>query len=203
MPVGVDIHAHHVPMALLETVANGGGRYGFEASHDAQGRWTIKLPGNSARFVPPPLVDPERYVRQMDEQGLRRRLLSGWNEVLGYELEPEAGAWWCIAQNDALAEIVATDPGRLAGLATVPLQDPDLAASELVRAVETLGFRGALIGTQDRGANLDGEELAPVWAAACEKDVPVILHPGSASLDPGRLSKYFMSNTVGNPTEGE
>jgi aminocarboxymuconate-semialdehyde decarboxylase len=80
---------------------------------------------------------------------------------------------------------------RLAGLATVPLQDPELAASELIRAVEMLEFRGALIGTQVRGANLDGEEFTPLWEAACEKNVPVIVHPGSASLDPGRLSKYF------------
>jgi aminocarboxymuconate-semialdehyde decarboxylase len=197
----VDIHAHHVPTALLELVRNQGGRHGFEAAPDDQGRWTFKLPGISARIVPPPLVNPERYLTQMDEQGLRRRLLSGWNEVFGYELEPEPGAWWCTAQNEALAEIVATDPARLAGLATVPLQDPELAASELIRAVETLEFRGALIGTQVRGANLDGEELAPLWEAACEKDVPVIVHPGSGSLDPGRLSKYFMANTVGNPTE--
>ena len=62
--------------------------------------------------------------------------------MFGYDLEPESGAWWCAVQNDALAEIVSASSSRLAGLATVPLQDPARAADELVRAVQQLGFRG-------------------------------------------------------------
>src|SRR5262249_10312866 len=157
------------------------------AGRDEQGRWSIQLPGAASRVVPPPLVNPERYITQMEAQSLGRRILSGWNEVFGYELAPDAGAWWCAAQNDAIAEIVSAHPAQLAGLATVPLQDPAAAASELIRAVEQRGLRGALIGTQVRGANLDAEELTPFWEAACAQAVPVIVHPGSAALDRERL----------------
>ncbi len=38
-------------------------------------------------------------------------------------------------------------PARFAGLGTIPLQDPDLAAQELERCVRELGLRGAQIGT--------------------------------------------------------
>jgi aminocarboxymuconate-semialdehyde decarboxylase len=198
---GVDMHAHHVPAALLQLVQDRGGPHGFDARRDEQGRWLIQLPGTSSRIVPPPLVNDQRYLTQMETQNLSRRVLSGWNEVFGYEIEPDAGAWWCAAQNDALAEIASAHLSQLAGLASVPLQDPAGAASELVRAVEQRGLRGALIGTQVRGANLDAEELTPFWEAACAQGVPVIVHPGSASLDPRRLAQYFMANTVGNPTE--
>ena len=198
---GVDMHAHHVPAALLELVRDRGSAHGFDVRQDDQGRWLIRLPGAGSRIVPPPLVDGQRFVTQMEAQHLGRRILSGWNEVFGYELEPSAGAWWCAAQNDALGEIASSHPSQLAALASVPLQEPEKAASELVLSVEQRGLRGALIGTQVRGANLDDEALTPLWEAACAQAVPVIVHPGSAALDPPRLAPYFMANTVGNPTE--
>src|SRR5947208_8115389 len=49
--------------------------------------------------------------------------------------------------NDHIAEVVRDHPKRFAGLATIPLQDPDLAANELERCVRDLGLRGAQIGT--------------------------------------------------------
>jgi aminocarboxymuconate-semialdehyde decarboxylase len=195
------MHAHHVPAALLELVEREGRDHGFGAQRDEHGRWNLQLPGGASRVVPPPLVNGERYLTQMGDQQLERRVLSGWNEVFGYDLEPAAAAWWCAVQNDALADIVSASPSRLAGLTTVPLQDPAQAAAELVRAVQQLGFRGALIGTHVRGANLDAEELTPFWEAASELAVPVVVHPGTASLDQRRMSQYFMGNTVGNPAE--
>src|ERR1700737_1197421 len=49
--------------------------------------------------------------------------------------------------NSHIAGIVRNHPKRFAGLATIPLQDPDLAAGELERCVHELGLRGAQIGT--------------------------------------------------------
>lgn len=197
----VDVHSHHVPTALLEVARNDGGRHGVNVSRDDTGRWMIGLGGAPDRMVPPPLVDPKRCLEQMEEQGLGFRIISGWNEVFGYELDPRAASWWCAAQNSALAEVVAEAPGRVAALATVPLQDPVLAARELGRAVGECGLRGALIGTHVRGVNLDAETLNPFWEAACENAVPVMVHPGTAALDRSRFSDYFMANSVGNPTE--
>jgi len=49
--------------------------------------------------------------------------------------------------NDHIAAVVREHPKRFAGLATLPMQDPDLAAGELERCVRELGLRGAEIGT--------------------------------------------------------
>jgi predicted TIM-barrel fold metal-dependent hydrolase len=47
--------------------------------------------------------------------------------------------------NDVLAQEVRKHPDRFAGFAALPMQDPELAASELERCVRDLGFWGALV----------------------------------------------------------
>jgi 2,3-dihydroxybenzoate decarboxylase len=47
--------------------------------------------------------------------------------------------------NDALAQEVARRPDRFAGIAALPMQDPDLAIAELERCIRQLGFKGALV----------------------------------------------------------
>jgi aminocarboxymuconate-semialdehyde decarboxylase len=196
----VDAHAHHVPDRLLRAVRRDAGNHGIAATQDDAGRWLIQLGQGAARTVPPPLVDAQACLDQMDIQEVAVRILSGWNETFGYELDGQTGAWWCGVQNDALAEFTAEHSQRLTGLAAVPLQDPARAAAELRRAVPN-GLRGALIGTHVRGANLDAPELDVFWQAACELDVPVVVHPGSASIGLDRMSGYFLANIAGNPLE--
>jgi aminocarboxymuconate-semialdehyde decarboxylase len=199
-PPVVDAHAHHVPRRLLELVRDSGEPYGVRAWHGDDGRWLVQLGDGAARVVPPPLLDEGNFA-QVEVQALDVRILSGWNELFGYELEPLSGLWWCQAQNDQLAALISERPDGVAGLATVPLQDPERAASEVRRAVGELGLRGVIVGTQVRQANLDEPALDPVWEVASELEVPVIVHPGSASLGGERMSRYFLANTVGNPTE--
>lgn len=197
----VDAHAHHIPPRLLDAAQRDGKHHSVSVEKDDNGRWVIQLGRGPAKVVPTLLVDQEACLRQMETLKLDVRILSGWNEVFGYELDAADSAWWCSLQNDMLAETIAEEPTRLAGLATIPLQDPGLAAAELRRSVKDLGLRGAFVATHVRGANLDAEELDAFWAAACELGVPVVVHPGSASLNGDRMSRYFLANVVGNPAE--
>src|SRR4029079_19333706 len=85
-----------------------------------------------------------------------------------------------------LAEVVRADPTRFAGLATLPLQDPDLAAGELERCMRDLGLRGAQIGSHVdanehcHGAdcrNLDDASLNVVWRTAEGRYAAIFVHP--------------------------
>jgi 2,3-dihydroxybenzoate decarboxylase len=88
--------------------------------------------------------------------------------------------------NDYLAErVVARHPGRFAGFASVPLQDPAAAARELERAVTRLGLKGAMINGYTSlegggGAYLDEPQFLPFWEAAAALGVPMYLHPRPA-----------------------
>ena len=64
----------------------------------------------------------------------------------------------------------------------------------------TLGLRGAQIGSNVAGKNLDDPELEPVWATAAELDAFILLHPiNVAGVD--RLSSYYLNNLIGNPLD--
>jgi aminocarboxymuconate-semialdehyde decarboxylase len=80
------------------------------------------------------------------------------------------------------------------------MQAPKLAADELRHAVSKLGLRGAQIGSNVAGKNLDDPELEPVWATAAELDAFILLHPiNVAGVD--RLSSYYLNNLIGNPLD--
>jgi aminocarboxymuconate-semialdehyde decarboxylase len=111
--------------------------------------------------------------------------------------------------NDHIAEIVRAHPARFTGLATIPLQDPELAARELERCVRDLGLRGAQIGTHIDAnphfgridtLNLDNAALQPVWSAAEQLDAAIFVHPWDM-LGKERMSKYWLPWLVGMPAE--
>jgi 2,3-dihydroxybenzoate decarboxylase len=88
--------------------------------------------------------------------------------------------------NDRLAAEVATRPDRYAGFASIAVQDPAAAATELDRAVTRLGLKGAMINgytnTPDpqRVEYLDEPKFLPFWEAAASLGAPVYLHPRPA-----------------------
>ena len=57
------------------------------------------------------------------------------------------------------------------------MQAPKRAADELTRAMRKLGLRGAMIGSNVMGKNLDDPSLEPLWAAAEELGAFMFVHP--------------------------
>jgi uncharacterized protein len=67
--------------------------------------------------------------------------------------------------------------GRFETIATLPMLNPEAAASELVRVVRDQGFVGALINGHVNGRYLDDKFFWPVFECAEALDVPIYLHP--------------------------
>lgn len=79
--------------------------------------------------------------------------------------------------NDAMAQLVATQPRRLFGLATVDAYADEPAARELRRSVRDLGLRGVFCESAKGELFPDCAEAQATWAAAASLGVPVFLHP--------------------------
>lgn len=92
--------------------------------------------------------------------------------------------------NNHLAEIIAIHPDRYLGFATLSMKPHDIpeTTKEFRRAVEKLGFKGALIDSNYKNKNFDGPEYDPLWHAAVDLDVPIYLHP---SWSVGSLYDYY------------
>jgi len=89
------------------------------------------------------------------------------------------------AYNDWLAEFCGHAPGRLAGVALIPLHDVSLGVAELERAAR-LGLRGVMIWSSapdDRPYSDPAYE--PFWAAAEGARLPLSLHLGTGAVPLG------------------
>jgi len=110
----------------------------------------------------------------------------------------------CNAHNETLAKWARTHPERLVGMASVPLQFPDLAAEILQDATTRHGARGVTIGGHVNNESVTLPKYDPFWAKAAELGQLVFMHPNGASniIQPGSLAgRGGMGNIVGNPLE--
>ena len=98
----------------------------------------------------------------------------------------------CIRANDVLAAACARHPQRFAGWAALPMQDPQAAVVELRRAVNELGFVGALINnhTED-GSMYDDSRFWPVFEESEKLDIPIYIHP---TYPVDNMSSHYRGN---------
>ena len=180
----IDLHAH----VVLESVLGAAGPHGPELDDGdpATGRLPCFRVGDyelvGVRYRGTPFMDVDVRLAAMDEAGIELQVLSPNPLIFFSHVEADWAEGFCRRDNDGLAAVVATAPGRLAGLAQLPMQDPSRAADELRRAVGELGLLGAYVGT-DLGRPLDDPAFAVVWSACEALDVPVFLHPAPDGID--------------------
>ena len=153
--------------------------------------------------------DPKRRIEECDREKISMQVLSTVPVMFSYWAKPADALDLSRRLNDHIAEVVRDHPTRFAGLATIPMQDPDLAARELERCVRELGLRGAQIGThvdanshcaRNETRNLDDTSLDPVWSAAEQLGAAIFVHPWDM-LGKERMPKYWLPWLVGMPAE--
>jgi hypothetical protein len=118
----------------------------------------------------------EGRLKSMDESGVTVQVLSVSGPGADL-LEGDDSIALARDYNDAIFEKVRAHPTRFAAFAHLPITAPQAAADELERAVEELGFCGALINGATNGRFLDDKQFGPILARAEELAVPLYLHP--------------------------
>jgi predicted TIM-barrel fold metal-dependent hydrolase len=146
------------------------------------------LPGLQTVALAPPYNPPDSQLEDLGADRLRRMDAMGVDvqalscPASGIQLLPPAESVALARDlNDHLAAAIQAHPDRLAGFAALPTPDPEAAASELTRAVRTLGFKGAMVGGRTNDRFLDDPQFRPILEAAVALDVPLYLHPGMPS----------------------
>jgi aminocarboxymuconate-semialdehyde decarboxylase len=197
----VDMHAHVFTAEALAGLEHRHKKYAPQLLVES-GKHVIATGGNAGGPMPymRGFSDVEERLAVMDESGVDVQIVSVTPGNFCYDAPPESGLAIAIAQNDAIAEMVTSYPGRFVGCATVPLQDPEAAARELNRCRRDLGFKGVEIGTNVAGKNLDSPELAPFFAEAARLGMPILVHPIN-NAGANRMGQYYLGNIVGNPAE--
>ena len=163
----IDLHAHYVPRSFLEAIEKDGAPHGASLRRDGKDP-TILLGGRPYGPITRHYYEAKPRLKEMDKMGVDMQVLS-LNPPMVYWADADLGTRLARLYNDELAAAVAAQPDRLAGLATVPLQDVPAAVSELARAIRQLGLRGVYIGSNIGGKDLDHPDLFPFFAPFAQR----------------------------------
>jgi aminocarboxymuconate-semialdehyde decarboxylase len=142
----------------------------------------------------------DERLRAMDAQGTDMEALS--INPIWYGWERDVVEKMVEIQNETLASFTAAHPDRFVAFASVALQFPDLAVTQLERAIKRQGLRGVAIGGSVAGVDFANPRFNPVWAKCEELGILVFIHPQSTP----QLSDRFkgngvLSNIIGNPLD--
>jgi aminocarboxymuconate-semialdehyde decarboxylase len=202
----IDTHTHHIPKSFLDGAIANPDRYKARVTDMGGGLFEMRPEfWTSARFTSVYHLEPTYYdwgarVRHMDEQGIDVAVVS-INQAINYAwAAPELAREIAAAANDDLAIGSNEFPGRIYGIAQVPLQDPVGAVVEVTRAIEDLGLKGVQLLSNVEGRNLDQVGFDPLFERIEELGVPIFLHPYGV-LNDERMNDYYLANVVGFPAE--
>ena len=196
----IDIHSHVLTEETMAMLRKEAPKVAPQLKPIDAGFAVLEVGGTPYRPFPRGGWEIEARLADMDAAEVDMQVLSATPQTYLYDQESALAAACAAVQNDQIAKLVAAQPDRFLGIATLPMQAPQRAADELSRAVRTLGLRGTMIGSNVQGRNLDDPALEPLWAAAAELDAFVLIHPVNvAGID--RLRSYYLNNLIGNPLD--
>src|SRR3954471_17548222 len=127
--MNIDLHNHVVPTTIVDAIARDPHRYGTSIE-EKDGKRYFNSHGRLAELAPV-FYDADAKVAWMDENRLDVAAISVGPPIYFYWLSPEVGLEAAKLANDGIAQMVAKHPGRLRGMAHLPMQDPDAAVTEL------------------------------------------------------------------------
>ncbi|MEM9034707.1 MAG: amidohydrolase family protein [Actinomycetota bacterium] len=178
----IDAHAHVV---LGGTMGAAGPVCGPEIGYDEDGAPWFRVGDwylHGVRYEGSPFMEVDLRLQAMDAAGIRAQILSPNPLTYLHHIPAAEATAYCRQHNRELAEIVRHHPDRLAGFASLPMQDPAAAVTVLREAVLEYGLLAGYVGS-DPPMALDAPELDQLYAACVEFDVPLCIHPAPSGLD--------------------
>jgi aminocarboxymuconate-semialdehyde decarboxylase len=195
----IDIHCHYLNQGVAAKVAHLNPAQ-YEPSVCFANTMTREVNVKQMKDRGAMLSDISVRLKHMDRMGIDVQAVSPAPNQLYYWTEPGMGQELARSVNEGIAKVVADHPDRFVGLGTVPLQDPDLAVSELKFLVRSLGLKGVEVNPNVNGKELSRSGLDKFFSAAEQLGAVIFMHP-IGYTDGGRLMEHYFNNVIGNPLE--
>jgi len=177
----IDFHAHIVDRQYLDDLI---ATLRLDAEKTEDGKTLFRHRGYTVAWSGDDMFDIDARVREMDKKKIDVRVLS--------LSTPNVYPWDSVAQvrvaqdiNDALARICRKHPDRFIGFASLPMKNADAAMSELDRAINELGLKGVVIGSNIDGLQLDDPQFEKLWSRLNALRLPVFEHPMFPKMEAG------------------
>jgi aminocarboxymuconate-semialdehyde decarboxylase len=195
----IDIHSHVIPDRIVKAIAADPKRFQARIEGEGNARKVVHDQG----YVYPLFAEfhqVDAKLDSMNRKGIDISVISPAPPMFYYWADADLALEVAGLVNDGIADMVANKPSRLRGMASVPMQHPDAAVTELERVVKDYGFKAVEIGTSIEGAQLAEARFRPLLKRAAELGVFVFAHPYYVGAKAG-LENYYLTNLIGNPLD--
>ena len=166
----IDIQTHYVAPAAARIVQRNRDRLGTSVDG-------LDLSGG----ILGPMFGVDARLRAMDAAGIDVSVLSF--APIGIVEDVEFCVELCQAANDGLLALCATHAGRFVAAAMLPLPDGKAAIAELARIRDEPDLRAIQIVAQTTRYRPDAISLEPLFQAAGDAGLPIIIHPAAGVAD--------------------
>ncbi|MDS0294910.1 amidohydrolase family protein [Halogeometricum luteum] len=170
----VDVQTHFLPEAYLEAL---GAKARSVRVTERDGMPYISHEHDSFPLYPG-FTDLDTRIEWMDEHDVDVGLLSVSKP------SPNEGPFTvqesvelARALNDGYAAARDAHPGRINGLACLPMRDPEAAVAEVDRVADELDLAGIALKTTVRGTPLSDPSFVPVFERIRHRGLSVFVHP--------------------------
>lgn len=190
-----DLHTHFYTEAFFQTIRDLPSEFSFGTSSSGQTIITYR----GARFfgVTPAMTDVSKRIEDMDRVGIDVEVVSlSTPNVFFTSAQHQPAVATMI--NDSYAELIARHPKRFKGFASIPMDAPDEALSELHRAIDTLKLNGVILLSNIGGKSLTSPEYRPFFEEANRMKLCIFLHP-MLPANSDAFREYVLGPIIGFP----
>ena len=188
----IDLHVHYYTDRYLQAVEEAPSTRVYRRPED--GRYVALWRSGVALTVPQPHPGVSERLEVMEKSGISMQVLSVPSPNVFF-LEGSAADRLARDVNEEFAEICRENPNKFRALASVTMQDTNLALRNLTHALDELKMDGVMLLTNIDGMSLDDARFEPFWEVANERDLLTYVHP--TVPDAESLSDYALAIGVG------
>jgi len=196
----IDIHTHILPENLNDVTGKFTDSRFLTIDPIDKTSAMLKKDGKSFRKVDCNCWNHQARINDCDDTKVNMQVLSTLPVLFSYWAQDDE----CLALsqflNNHIAHICREEPQRFIGLGTIPMQNTDMAISEMERCVNELKFPGIEIGSNINGKNLSIEKFQPIFEHAEKIGCSIFVHPWEM-MGQENMQKYWLPWLVGMPAE--
>lgn len=195
----IDMHTHIIP----ERLPNFAEKFGYGdfvyLRHHKDGAAQMMRGNQFFREISENCWNPELRIKEYTKSNTQVQVICTIPVMFSYWAKALDCLELCQYLNDHIASVVERHPKNYIGLATLPMQDSELAIKELER-VKSMGFSGIQIGSNINNENLGDSRFFSIFKACQELDMAILVHPWDM-MGMKHMKKYWLPWLVGMPAE--
>ncbi|MFM1930867.1 MAG: hypothetical protein RL226_170 [Bacteroidota bacterium] len=195
----IDMHTHILPAKLPRWAEKFGYGDFIHLEHHREGYARMMQGDRFFREIAENCWDPAIRIEEYARFGTQVQVVCTIPVMFSYWARPDHCLEVSRFLNDDLVELTTRYPKNYVALATLPMQDADLAIQELERC-KSIGMKGIQIGSNINDLNLSEDRFFPIFEACERLGMAVMIHPWNM-MGASQMSKYWLPWLVGMPAE--